>query len=219
MDSSQARFNMVEQQVRPWEVLDQGVLDAMLALPREHFVPEAYRKLAYSDIRIPLGHGQAMFAPKWEGRLIQALAPTGSERVLEIGTGSGYLTALLASLASEVVSLDIIGEFTLAASRRLRALAIENVTCLEADGLNLASLPQCAPFDLIAVTASSPARLTTLEAQLAPGGRLFAVVGSGRVMEALLVSREAEDTFSTESLFELELEPLRGAETPPTFRF
>jgi protein-L-isoaspartate(D-aspartate) O-methyltransferase len=160
-----------------------------------------------------------MFAPKWEGRLIQALAPTGSERVLEIGTGSGYLTALLASLASEVVSLDIIGEFTLAASRRLRALAIENVTCLEADGLNLASLPQCAPFDLIAVTASSPARLTTLEAQLAPGGRLFAVVGSGRVMEALLVSREAEDTFSTESLFELELEPLRGAETPPTFRF
>jgi len=217
MDSSQARFNMVEQQVRPWEVLDQGVLDAMLALPREHFVPEAYRKLAYSDIRIPLGHGQAMFAPKWEGRLIQALAPTGTERVLEIGTGSGYLAALLASLAAEVVSLDVIGEFTQAATRRLRTLAIGNVTCLEGDGL--AGLPQGAPFDLIAVTASSPVRLTTLEAQLAPGGRLFAVIGSGRVMEALLVSRQAEGGFTSESLFELELEPLRGAETPPTFRF
>lgn len=217
MDSSQARFNMVEQQVRPWEVLDQGVLDAMLALPREHFVPEAYRRLAYSDIRIPLGHGQAMFAPKWEGRLIQALAPTGAERVLEIGTGSGYLAALLAALSAEVVSLDIVAEFTQGASRRLRALGIDNVTCMEADGLG--GLPQGAPFDLIAVTASSPTRLTTLEAQLAPGGRLFAVVGSGRVMEALLVTRQAEDAFSTESLFELELEPLRGAETPPTFRF
>lgn len=217
MDSSQARFNMVEQQVRTWEVLDQGVLDAMLALPREHFVPETYKRLAYSDIRIPLGHGQAMFAPKWEGRLIQALAPTGAERVLEIGTGSGYLAALLASLAEEVVSVDIIGEFTHAASRKLRALGIGNVTCLEADGLS--ALPQGAPFDLIAVTASSPTRLSALEAQLAPGGRLFAVVGTGRVMEAMLVTREAEGAFTAESLFELELEPLRGAETPPTFRF
>jgi len=217
MDSSQARFNMVEQQVRPWEVLDQGVLDAMLALPREHFVPETYRRLAYSDIRIPLGHGQAMFAPKWEGRLIQALAPTGSERVLEIGTGSGYLAALLASLAAEVVSLDVIGEFTQSAARRLRALGIANVNCVEADGL--ASPPPHGPFDLIAVTGSSPTRLVTLEAQLAPGGRLFAVVGRGRVMDALLVTRHAEDAFTTESLFELELEPLRGAETPPTFHF
>ena len=217
MDSSQARFNMVEQQVRPWEVLDQGVLDAMLALPREHFVPETYRRLAYSDIRIPLGHGQAMFAPKWEGRLIQALAPTGSERVLEIGTGSGYLAALLASLAAEVISLDVIGEFTHSASRRLRALGLHNVSCVEADGLG--ALPHSGPFDLIAVTASSSTRLASLEGRLAPGGRLFAVVGTGRVMEAMLVTRQSDDTFAAESLFELELEPLRGAETPPTFRF
>jgi protein-L-isoaspartate(D-aspartate) O-methyltransferase len=217
MDSTQARFNMVEQQVRPWEVLDQGVLDAMMALPRENFVPEAYRQLAYADIRIPLGHGQAMFSPQWEGRLVQALAPTGTERALEIGTGSGYLAALLGALCREVISLDIEAEFVTAATRRLRAQGIGNVQCAQADALD-GHLPQ-APYDLIAVTASSPARRPALEAQLAPGGRLFIVVGTGRVMEALLITRQGGDVMSVESLFELELEALRGAETLPSFRF
>ena len=216
MDLSQARFNMVEQQVRPWEVLDQLVLDAMLAVPREHFVPAAYRGLAYSDIRIPLGFGALMFAPRWEGRLLQALAPAKHERALEIGTGSGYLSALLARLCGEVVSVDIQPQLVDDAARKLRAAGVESVRCVAGDALEGWAVD--APFDLIAVTASSPVRRPAIEAQLAPGGRLFMVIGSAPAMEARLITREG-DNFIEESLFELELEPLKGAETPPRFQF
>lgn len=216
MDLSQARFNMVEQQVRPWEVLDQSVLDAMLELPREHFVPAAYRRLAYSDIRIPLGFGAAMFAPKWEGRLLQALAPAPHERALEIGTGSGYLAALLARLCAQVLTVDIQPQFVEDATRKLRAVGVDNVRCVAGDALDGWSAE--APYDLIAVTASSPARRPAIEAQLAPGGRMFIVTGTAPAMEARLITREG-DRYLEESLFELELEPLRGAETPPRFQF
>lgn len=216
MDLSQARFNMVEQQVRPWEVLDQAVLDVMLDVPREHFVPAAYQRLAYSDIRIPLGFGASMFAPRWEGRLLQALAPTQHERALEIGTGSGYLTALLGRLCGTVISVDIQPQFVEDATRKLRSAGADNVRCVAGNALD--GWASEAPFDLIAVTASSPARRPAIESQLAPGGRLFIVTGTGPAMEARLITREG-DRYLEESLFELELEPLRGAETAPCFQF
>jgi protein-L-isoaspartate(D-aspartate) O-methyltransferase len=217
MDINQARFNMVEQQIRPWEVLDQNVLDAMLTISRERFVPDDYRLLAFSDTRIPLGHGQAMLAPKWEGRLLQALAPTKQSRVLEIGTGSGYVAALLGLLGREVVSIDIVPEFVPAATRRLRAAGIGNVVTEVGDALDGWSAG--APYDVIAVTASSPVRRPAIEQQLTVGGRLFIVVGNPPVMEALLITRTATSRFDVESLFELELEPLRGAEPKRQFEF
>jgi protein-L-isoaspartate(D-aspartate) O-methyltransferase len=217
MDVNQARFNMVEQQVRPWEVPDPSVLDAMMIVPRERFVPDDYQLLAFSDIRIPLGHGQSMFAPKWEGRLLQALAPQPHERALEIGTGSGYLAALLGHLCEEVISIDIHADFVTAATRRLRLASISNVTCIAGDGID--GRPSEGPYDLIAVTASSPLRRPLLEQQLAPGGRLFMVVGTGPVMEAMLVTRNLDEVFSVSSLFELEVEPLIGAALKPRFEF
>jgi protein-L-isoaspartate(D-aspartate) O-methyltransferase len=217
MDLNQARFNMVEQQVRPWEVLDQTVLDAMMTIPRERFVPDEYQLLAFSDIRIPLGHGQSMFAPKWEGRLLQALAPHAHERALEIGTGSGYLAALLGHLCKEVTSIDIHADFVTTAMRRLRLASITNVICETGDALE--GWAAAGPYDLIAVTASSPHRRALIEQQLAPGGRLFMVVGTGPVMEATLVVRNADESFTAESLFELEVEPLIGAALKPRFVF
>lgn len=217
MDFQQARFNMVEQQIRTWEVLDQAVLDALFAVPREHFVPEAYRQLAFSDTRIPLGMGQSMMTPKVEARMLQALNPGPRDRALEIGTGSGYVTALLAHFASSVVSVELYALFTEAAARRLRARDIGNVALITADGL--AGYSAQGPYDVIAVTGSFAGRQPAIEAQLAVGGRLFMVVGTGPAMEAILVTRSSEQAFAVESLFETELEPLIGAETPPTFAF
>lgn len=217
MDFQQARFNMVEQQIRTWEVLDQEVLDALQAVPRDTFVPEAFRLLAYSDTRIPLGHGQSMMAPRVEARLLQALKPNRQERVLEIGTGSGYLAALLGHFARNVLTLEIHSELAQAAQRRLRAQHRTNVSVLTQDGLNGA--PERGPFDVIAVTGALFRRNPRLEDQLAPGGRLFAVVGEGPAMEALLITRDANGVLSTEILFETELEPLIGAEPPPRFSF
>lgn len=217
MDLTQARFNMVEQQVRTWEVLDQAVLDAMMDVPRDRFVPEPYRLLAYSDIRIPLPCGQAMFAPKWEGRLLQALKPTRECRALEIGTGSGYLAALLGRLCGEVVSVEIHAELSAQAARRLRVAAADNVLLEVGDGIE--GWPSRGPYDLVAVTASSPARRPALEQQLTEGGRMFIVCGVSPAMEATLVTRLDAHTWTSESLFELELEPLIGAETRPQFEF
>jgi protein-L-isoaspartate(D-aspartate) O-methyltransferase len=217
MDLHLARFNMVEQQVRPWEVLDQTVLDAMMTIPRERFVPDAYKLLAFSDTRIPLGHDQAMFAPKEEGRLLQALAPQKHERALEIGTGSGYLAALLGHLCKDVLSIELHEDFVTAAIRRLRLASIANVACAAGDGLE--GWAAGGSYDVIAVTASSPARRPLIEQQLTRGGRLFIVVGTAPVMEALLVTRNEDDSFTAESLFELELEPLIGAALKPHFEF
>lgn len=157
-----------------------------------------------------------MFAPRWEGRLLQALAPTQHERALEIGTGSGYLTALLGRLCGTVISVDIQPQFVEDATRKLRSAGADNVRCVAGNALD--GWASEAPFDLIAVTASSPARRPAIESQLAPGGRLFIVTGTGPAMEARLITREG-DRYLEESLFELELEPLRGAETAPCFQF
>lgn len=217
MDFQQARFNMVEQQIRTWEVLDQDVLDALLEVPREQFVPDAYRNLAFSDISIPLGMGQSMMPPKVEARMLQALNPGPEDRALEIGTGSGYVTALLARFARSVVSVELHAAFTECAAKRLLALGVTNVALVTADGIG--GYPAQAPYDVIAVTGSFPQRQPVIEAQLAIGGRLFMVVGTGHVMEALLITRTGPDAYAVESLFETELEPLAGAESKPQFAF
>jgi len=217
MDFQQARFNMVEQQIRTWEVLDQAVLDALFEVPREHFVPEAYRNLAFSDTRIPLGMGQFMMYPRVEARMLQALNPGPRDRALEIGTGSAYVTALLAHFASSVVSVEIYAAFTDGAAKKLRARDIGNVALVTADGI--AGHAAQGPYDVIAITGSFARRQPAIEAQLAIGGRLFMVAGNGPAMEALLVTRTAEQVWTAESLFETELEPLVGAETPPQFAF
>jgi protein-L-isoaspartate(D-aspartate) O-methyltransferase len=215
MDVELARSKMLNQQVRAWEVLDPRVLDVFATVPRERFVPEAYRNLAFADTEIPLGHGEAMMAPKLEGRLLQALAIQPEDTVLEVGTGSGFLAACLARLGRSVLSVDILGEFTDQAGRRLAAIGAHNVQLETRDSATLDWLPQ--RYDCIAVTGSLPELHASFRQQLAVGGRLFAVVGDTPVMDALLVTRVAERDWSTQHLFETELRPLRNARRTPRF--
>ena len=215
MNFEQARFNMVEQQVRTWEVLDQRVLDVLSSVPRDHFVPPEYRRLAYADTGIPLPGGEHMMAPRMEARMLQALQPRAGERVLEIGTGGGYVTALLAALGAKVTSIEIDPALSATAKTALAAAGADDVTLLVGDGLH--GWPDGAPWDVIAVTGSIPVFDHALQQQLSVGGRLFVVVGEEPVMEALLVTRVGEDEFSRESLLETVLAPLRGASAPPRF--
>jgi protein-L-isoaspartate(D-aspartate) O-methyltransferase len=214
-----ARFNMVEQQIRPWEVIDPRVLTLMETMPREAFVPKAYRDLAYADIEIPIGQEQHMMFPRIEGRLMQALDLQPSDRVLEVGTGSGYLTACLASLAYEVVSIDIYQEFTDSAAAKLEQQGLHNLTLLTGDAL--ATPVEAGSFDAIAVTGSVPTskQAEIFRQQLAPGGRLFAVIGTPPVMNCLLVTRHEERVFREESIFETELAALVNAPAPVEFEF
>ncbi|MCL5060773.1 MAG: protein-L-isoaspartate O-methyltransferase, partial [Candidatus Thermoplasmatota archaeon] len=186
MDIEQARYNMVEQQIRPWDVLDQDVLDLLFKVRREDFVPEAHRALAFVDMEIPLGHGQAMWTPKLEARVIQELAIRPPDRVLEIGTGSGYLAALLASRAAEVVSVDIVPEFTAAATQKLRAHGFANIGLHSGDAAR--DWPDEAGFDVIVLTGSTPLPSDAFRRRLRVGGRLFAIVGEAPVMQAQLIT-------------------------------
>lgn len=215
MDFSQARFNMVEQQVRPWDVLDQTVLDLLARLPREDFVPSPYRRLAYADVEIPLANSRAMMAPRVEGRMLQALRVEATDKVLEIGTGSGFVTAALAQLAREVVSVELLAPLHEAAARALSAHGISNALLLRDDGLegNLAH----GPYDVIAVTGASATQLPAVRRQLRNGGRLFQVVGTAPAMQAQLVTRVGSDQWHTENLFETVLGYLVGAEAKPRF--
>lgn len=217
MDFETARFNMVEQQIRTWEVLDANVLEACSKVHRERFVPEGYRQLAFTDTAIELGHGQAMMAPKIEARLLQALDVRRADRVLEIGTGSGYLTALLASLAAHVTSIEIFDDLAARAKHNLRNANVGNVALHVGDAVDGWSTAE--PYDVIVVTGSSPERRAVIEQQLSINGRMFIVVGNAPVMEALLITRIAKDSWSVESLFETELAPLIGAESKPEFQF
>jgi protein-L-isoaspartate(D-aspartate) O-methyltransferase len=217
MNDEQARFNMVEQQIRPWEVLDQTVLDLLTRVKREEFVPAAYRSLAFFDMEIPLGHGESMWPPKLEARTIQALQLKKTDKVLEIGTGSAYLSALLASLAGHVHSLEIRADFTQDADAKLRAHGFDNVTLETGDGSR--GWEKHAPYDVIVVTGSLPVMPASLPAQLASNGRLFAVVGDDPVMQAQLITCVSHGMFRTETLFETSLKPLVNAPQPERFVF
>jgi protein-L-isoaspartate(D-aspartate) O-methyltransferase len=217
MNVEQARHNMVEQQIRTWEVLDQAVLDLLYAVPREEFVPAAFRKLAFVDMEIPIGEGETMMAPKIEARLIQALALRKTDRVLDVGTGSGYLTALLARCAAHVYSLEIRPALAAFGRENLARHGADNVTLEVGDGAR--GDAKRAPYDAIVLPGSTPVLPATLKEQLAPGGRLFAVVGEPPVMVAQLITCTAPGAYGTTGLFDTVLAPLANAERPPRFTF
>ncbi len=217
MNTHNARHNMVEQQIRPWEVLDSKVLDLMETLDREAFVPAAYTGLAYADTEIPLNDHQAMLAPKIVARMIQALAPAAHERALEIGTGSGYATSILAGLSRHVVSVEIDAQLHEQATNRLKQRGVVNVTLVHADGRD--GCAENGPYDVIAVTGSMPAVPSNLVEQLSPGGRLFVIVGREPVMTARLITRVSENNSMDQGLFETVIPPLLGCEPRPEFRF
>lgn len=214
IDYTQARENMVEQQVRPWDVLDARVLDTLATLPREAFVADAHRALAYADLELPLGDGQAMMKPVVEGRTLQALKPQADEDVLEIGTGSGFLSACLGQLAREVVSLERHADLADAARANLAAQGTGNVNVITADAF---SWENSRRFAAICVTGAVAAIPTRFIEWLQPGGRMFIVRGRSPAMEAVLL-RNASGAPRIESLFETDLPYLAGAAPVPTFK-
>jgi protein-L-isoaspartate(D-aspartate) O-methyltransferase len=217
MNLEQARFNMIEQQIRPWDVLDETVLATFGFIPRESFVPEAYRKLAFADVEIPLGNGESMMHPRVEARMLQSMDITRDDHCLEIGTGSGFVTACLAHLSKHVDSVDIHEDFTRQAEERLQALNLKNYSLHTGDALRSWTSTQL--YNVIVVTGSVPVYLSRFEEQLAPGGRLFIVVGDAPVMQAMRVERGEDGEFTRTVLFETEIKPLVGAVRTDKFRF
>lgn len=217
MDYQLARQKMLDQQIRPWEVIDQRVLDAIARSPREDYVPPQYRTLAFVDMCIPLGHGQIMMPPKLEARLVQELAITPRDTVLEIGTGSGYVTSLLALLAKQVHSVEIVPELAARAVQTLAANGIKNVSVETGDAA--CGWPRHAPYDAIIVTGSLPILPDALRQQLGAGGRLLAIVGKSPAMEARLIERLDRTNFRERSLLETDIPPLVNAPEPPRFVF
>ncbi len=216
MDVNYAREQMVEQQVRAWDVLDERILDTLRSVPRESFVPAEYRSLAYADTGIPIGHGESMMTPMQIGRLLQSLKIGNDDYVLEVGTGSGFLTACLAMLAGKVLSLDIHEDFTRRAAQRVAQLGLRNVRLETRDAT---VLDEQSTYDVIAVTGSLPRYSGNYEKALKPGGRMFVVCGVGAVMEAMLVTRIGVDKWVRDVLFETSLPPLANSQQPDSFRF
>lgn len=212
-----ARENMVEQQIRTWEVLDDRILDLLAVMPREDFVPAAYRNLAYADMQIPIGHGEVMMEPKVEGRLLQALEVQKTDRVLEVGTGTGYLAALLASLGREVHSVDIRPAFKSQAEEQLKRHGYRNVSLEVGDAAQ--GWTRQGPFDAIAITGSLPMYIEAFQDALTIGGRLFVIVGEPPAMEARLITRTGKNGFAVDSLFETVVPPLQNARRPNHFVF
>lgn len=216
MQTADVREQMIEQQVRAWDVLDGRVLDVMRRVPRELFVPQAQRYRAYADVEVPLARGQHMLRPSVAGRLLQALSPQGSEQALEIGAGSGFICACLRAMGARVRSLEIFPELADDARRNLAALGMRDVEVIDADALQSGN---GARYDVIAVTGSLPVYDPRLEQMLTVGGRLFVVVGEAPVMEARLIRRTGENAWSGASLFETVIDPLVNAVRPPDFTF
>jgi protein-L-isoaspartate(D-aspartate) O-methyltransferase len=217
MNFEQARFNMVEQQIRPWEVLDPDVLGLLFEVKREQFVPRPHAALAFADMEIPIGHGEAMMQPKMEARILQELAVRPEETVYEVGTGSGYLTALLARRAKHVTSAEIHGDLRESASANLALAGIGNVTLLQGDSART-PLGESS-FDVIVLTGSTPELPQAFLDRLNPGGRLFAVVGDAPVMTAVVVERGPGGSLRRTEVFETILKPLLNAQAPARFRF
>jgi protein-L-isoaspartate(D-aspartate) O-methyltransferase len=216
MNTQYARLQMVNQQVRGWNVYDEDVLEMLRELPREHFVPQAFETLAFADTAIPIGHGEYMMSPTIEGRLLQALSLDGDENVLEIGTGTGFMTACLSRLSGHVTSIDIHGDFIESASARLAHEDITNVDLRQMDATQ--ELPE-GSFDAIAVTGSIQSFDPRYVEALSPHGRLFVVVGDSPTMQAKLIERTDEHDWETLVLFETDLAPLVHGALPPQFSF
>ena len=217
MDIERARFNMIEQQIRTWEVLDSWVLSTLQDFHREDFVPAGYADLAFADIQIPIGHGQTMMEPRLEARLLQTLALTGSESVLEIGTGTGCMTALLARCAKTVTSVDIHGDFLKGAAQRLRQTGINTVTLEQGDAAD--DWKPGSTWDAILLTGSVPEIPPAFERAVAKNGRLVAVVGQNPIMEAIIIFRDANGALSRRSLFDTHVAPLINTPSKRAFEF
>ena len=212
-----ARFNMVEQQVRPWDVIDRRVLDVMETLPRENFVSDEYKGLAYADIAIPLDADNHMLKPTLVGRILQSLNIKPTDSILEIGTGSGYLTACLSQLGQSVTSIEIDAEIASAAAENLASVDVKNVNLIVGDAMH--QIPDNAPFDVIAVTGAIADCQNILPKELNDGGRLFMVTGEKPVMTAELITRISGENFKHEALFETEIETLQNTPAREAFVF
>jgi len=217
MDIEQARFNMIQQQIRPWDVLDPAVLALLEIVRREDFVPAAYRSLAFVDTEVPLPAGQSMLAPKVEARLLQELKVAKHENVLEVGAGSGFMAALLAHRARHVTTLEIVPELAALAAENLKRAAVMNATVKQADGSK--GVPDQAPFDVILLSGSVAELPQALLAQLKVGGRLAAIVGQQPVMRATLVTRSSEHGYASVELFDTVAPRLQGFGEPARFAF
>lgn len=200
MNFETARHNMIEQQIRPWNVIDPIVLDALEAIPRENYVSKELKESAFSDVELPIGCNQVMLSPKIEAKILQAVQVQKTDKVLEIGTGSGYMTALLAHLADKVCSVEINSELSQQAEQKLSDEGINNVTFVVDDAAN--GFPHNGPYDVIILTGSLPQLPESFKQSLKPGGRLFAVIGTAPIMEATLITRVSTSQFSYEGLFE-----------------
>jgi protein-L-isoaspartate(D-aspartate) O-methyltransferase len=217
MDIEQARFNMIEQQIRPWEVLDQDVLNLLSIVKRENFVPAAYRNIAFADLEIPLPGGERMLSPKVEARVLQELAVTKHETVLEIGAGSGYMAALLAARGRSVTTVEISPELAAFAEQNLAANAVSNAHVVTGDGA--IGWEVGAPYDVICVSGGLPVMPQELLEQLKIGGRIAAFVGDAPVMKAQIITRVDEKQFRVSDIFETLVVPLKNAVQPPRFKF
>lgn len=217
MDFEQARFNMVEQQIRPWEVLDPKVLDLLFKVRREDFVPPVYQSLAFVDMEIPIGHGESMWAPRLEARVLQAMQAQPRERVLEVGTGSGYLTALLAAQSGFVVTVEMHADLKEEAERKFKAHGLGHIQTRVGDAAR--DWDGDGQFDVIVLTGSTPILPEAYLKRLNPGGRLFAIVGEAPVMSARLVTCVSSGAYRTDSLFETVVKPLVNALEPERFTF
>ena len=217
MNLEQARTNMVEQQIRTWEVLDQDVLDLLYAVPREEFVPPSCRNLAFTDMEIPIGEDERMWAPKIEARVLQEMAPRRSDKVLEVGTGSGYLTALFAHRAAQVCSVEIKPALAAFGKANIARHGVDNVTLETGDGAR--GFAKWGPYDVILLTGSVPLMPRAVLESLAPGGRAFAVIGEPPVMTAKIFHCSAPGEYRAVELFETLIAPLANCERPSRFRF
>ena len=217
MNIEQARFNMIEQQIRPWNVLDQDVLDMLHVVKREAFVPAAYQNLAFADVEIPLPGGEAMFTPKVEARVMQELLVKKHENVLEIGAGSGYMAALLAHKARHVTTVEIQPEAATLARENLARAGVANVTVEEGNGV--AGWDKGAPYDVVVVSGGLPVLPEDLVKQVKVGGRLAVILGQAPAMTFNIITRTSETAYDTVKIFETMAKPLTGAQAPSRFQF
>jgi protein-L-isoaspartate(D-aspartate) O-methyltransferase len=217
MNIEQARFNMIEQQIRPWNVLDTDILDLLFVVKREQFVPATYQNLAFADVEIPLPGGQAMFAPKFEARILQELGLRKHETVLEIGTGSGYMAALLAHRGAKVTTVEINEQNKAFAEQNLAKAGVGNVTVELGNGA--VGWDKGAPYDVIVISGALEVLPDEILKQVKVGGRIAAIVGQPPVMEACIITRTGENSFNTVKVFETNMPYLNGAPTPSHFTF